>query len=71
MLSRTNGLSLQRWRATIEYEDRLDPEEKELADAPEKSYDVAIAEGIAFLVTDSFEKLVDPDGRIYGNALLV
>ena len=45
--------------------------EQELADAPEEADDVRVAQRIAFLVAHGFEELVDPDGGVDGEALLV
>lgn len=43
--------------------------EEELADAAKEADDVAVAEGMAFLVANSFQELVDPDRSVDGETL--
>jgi hypothetical protein len=44
---------------------------QQLADAAEEADDMAITKGIPLLVADCLEKLVDPNGSIDGETLLV
>jgi hypothetical protein len=66
-----DSLSLERRSAAIEYEDGLDAEEEELAYTAEEANNMTVPQGIALFITDSFEELVDPDGCVDGEALLV
>jgi hypothetical protein len=70
-LSGSDGLSLQRRSAAIEHEDRFDAKEEELANAAEKADDMTVPQGVAFLVANGFEELVNPDGGIDGQAFTV
>lgn len=66
-----DGLTLEGGGAAIENEDGLDADEQQLADPAEETDDVAVAQGVSFLVAHGFEELVDPDGGIHGEPLLV
>jgi hypothetical protein len=70
-LSVLNSLSLENRRTTIENEDRLDTEPEKFTNATEETNDMRIAQGVSFLVTHGFEKLVDPDRGIDGEALTI
>jgi hypothetical protein len=70
-LAVADGLSLERRRATIEHKDGLDADEEELADSAKEAHNVAVAQGIALFITHSFKELVNPDGGIDSEALLV
>src|SRR5690242_3424452 len=63
-LTVANGLSFQRWSTAIKDENRLDADKKKFAYSAEEANDVAVAQRISFLVTNSFEELVNPDGSI-------
>jgi len=71
LLASINGLTLEHWSAAIEDEDGLDADEEQLADAAKEADDMTVSQGIALLVADCLEKLIDPDGRVNGETLLV
>jgi len=57
--------------AAIEDEDGLDAEEEQFTDTPEETHNVRVTQSIAFFIAHCFEKLIDPDGGIDCEALLV
>ncbi len=65
------GGALQGGSAAIKDEDGLHAMPQQLADAAEEADDVAVAQGVALLVTDGFEELVNPDGGVDSEALSV
>ena len=71
LFASVDGGALEGRGTSIEYEDWLDTEVEELADAAEEANDVTVPEGVAVLVTNGLQELVDPDGGIDGEALFV
>ncbi|KAK3336130.1 hypothetical protein B0T19DRAFT_408595 [Cercophora scortea] len=63
--------SLQGRGAAIENEDGPDAKPQQLAYATEEADNVTVAQGVALLVANRFEKLVDPDGSVDSEALAV
>jgi hypothetical protein len=64
-------LSLQRWCAAIEDEDGLDADKEQLAYSAKETDNMAVSQRISFFVAHGFKELVDPDGGIDGESLLV
>jgi hypothetical protein len=65
------GGAFQGGRAAVEDKDGLDAIPKELANAAEEANNMAVAQSIALLVANGLEELVDPDGSINGETLVV
>lgn len=70
-LAVADSLSLERRCATIEDEDGLDADEEELAYSAKETNNMAVAQRVSFLVSHCFEELVNPNGGIHGEPLLV
>jgi hypothetical protein len=66
-----DGLALEGGGTAVKYENRVDAEPEKFANAAEEADDVGVSQGVAFLVSDGLEELVDPDGGIYGKPLAI
>ena len=63
------SIPLQRGRASIEHEDRLNSIEQELRNAAQEAQDVRIDQDASLLVAHSRLELIDPDTRINRHGL--